>query len=186
MLLAPGASGTGTVNKSVPASFEILSFHYLTTSKQLVGKQGAKLRETGREQNSQDSALHGMFCLTLPRGPCALLFPLAGKVMVLSSANQKPQDPGGEGAEQGLRVWVVAARPAPAHLAPGKEPRLFAPVQFISLLAAPAVMDQIPTLFLAHSPLLKMPFSRASGAPGRFPGVLVEVCLMKKAHFSDF
>lgn len=41
-----------TVNKSVPASFEILSFHYLTTSEQLVGKQGAKLGETGREQNS--------------------------------------------------------------------------------------------------------------------------------------
>lgn len=32
-------------------SFEILSFHYLTTSEQLVEKQGAKPRETGREQN---------------------------------------------------------------------------------------------------------------------------------------
>lgn len=73
-----------------------------------------------------------------------------------------------------------------AHFAPGKEPHLFAPVQLISLLAAPAVMDHIPTFSLAHSLLLKVPFSRAAGAPGWFPGVLVEECHMEKAHFSDF
>lgn len=81
---------------------------------------------------------------------------------------------------------MVAGRPAPVHFAPGKEPHLFAPVQLISLLAALAVMDHIPAFSLALSLVLKVPFSRAAGAPGRFPGVLVEECLVKKAHFSDF
>lgn len=81
---------------------------------------------------------------------------------------------------------MVAARPAPAHFAPGKESHLFAPRQLILLVAAPAVMDHIPTFSLAHSLLLKVKFSKARRGSCWFPGVLVEVCSMKKAYFSDF
>lgn len=100
--------------------------------------------------------------------------------MVLSCANPKSQ------SRAQSRVWMVAARPAPAHFAPGKESHLFAPGQVILLVAAPAVMDHIPSFSLAHSLLLKVKFSRAAGAPGWFPAVLVEECSMKKAYFSDF
>lgn len=127
----------------MPANFEILSFHYLTTHEQLVGKQGAKPRETERtELPGQCPAWHFFLFHITHEALCAPL-PIGWKVMVLSCANQKPQEPEW-GPEQGLRVWVVAARPAPAHLA--QEGASFVcTIQLILLLAARAAMDLTST-----------------------------------------
>lgn len=83
-------------------------------------------------------------------------------------------------------MWVVAGRPAPVHFAP-REGASFVCTRSVNLAAGcTAVMDHIPAFSLARSLLLKVLFSRAVGASGWFPGVLVEECHVKKAHFSDF
>lgn len=73
--------------KSTPASFEILIFYYSTTCKQLAGKQGANPRETGREQNTQVSALPGIFCPTCPGTPASSI---GWKVKELICAHPRP------------------------------------------------------------------------------------------------
>lgn len=82
--------------------------------------------------------------------------------------------------EQGLRVWVVPDRPAPAHFAPGRS--LFVCTRSVNLAAGCIASNgPYPNIFFGSQPPLEG--ARTAGAPGWLPGVLVEVCRMKKAHF---